>query len=36
VFARTRAVRHLARILNKSFDELCDEIINSKGKVTTL
>jgi hypothetical protein len=33
VFARTRSVRHLAKILNMSFEELCNEIMSSsKGK----
>lgn len=32
VFARTRAVRHLARILNISFDELYNKIIESTPK----
>lgn len=29
VFARTRSVRHLAKLLNMSFDELCEKIKES-------
>lgn len=32
VFARTRSVRHLARILNMTFDELYSKIIESTPK----
>lgn len=31
-FARTRAVRHLAKLMNTTFDDLCDQICNKGAK----